>query len=391
MSEEKLNMKQVKSSSKLFSFVLISIIISNVHVAMAQKTGDVKEVVTIDVLPPNSIYKQVWQPFIALWKNNYYVVAYGLKLDGRSDMGDIVCSISKDGGKKWLPRIVIFNHQQPNGTQRFAYANPVLFRPDGQNILWCFAMRCPLSYKDSEDSKLCAAFSCDGGYSWQQVEMIMDFHSPLITNAGVVVVKDDGITRYLLPVHRNTKRHDPQGDREQFVLESTNLLNWELAGFVPRPAEVWIHEGNIAEGDKPGELTIVMRTAQYDHPKKALESRRAYSSVSQDNGRTWSKAVMEPALYNTAAKGFFGKDSKGRHIYVYNDDDISVRKGLYYVIKKPDQNWSEPKLFYWDNNRNSYPTLIEAEPGFFLCVWDSSDDPDRKRTAIRFGILDLTK
>lgn len=380
-------MKKIKTIGLM---LIISFIVST-QVGMAQKTGDVEEVVTIDVLPPNSIYKQIWQPFIAMWKTNYYVTAYGLKLDGKSDIGDIVCSISKDGGKKWSPKIFIFNHRQPNGTQRFGYANPVLFRPEGQDIIWCFAMRCPLSYKDSEDSELCAAFSCDGGLSWHQVEMVMDFHSSLITNAGVVVLEEDGIKRYLLPVHRNTRRHDPKGDREQFVLESTNLLNWKLAGYIPRPEEVWIHEGNIAEGDNPGELKMVMRTAQYDQAKKSLDSRRAYSSVSRDGGRTWTKAVLEPALYNTTAKGFFGKDSKGRHIYVYNDDDRSVRKGLYYVTKEPNEDWSKPKLFYWDNNRNSYATLLEKEPGFFLCVWDSSNEPDRKRTAIRFGILDLNK
>ena len=251
-------------------------------------------------------------------------------------------------------------------------------------------MRCPLSYKDSEDGELCAAYSCDGGYSWIQVELWMDFHSPLITNAGVVPVMENGIQKYLLPVHRNTLRHDPMGgDREQFVLESTNLLNWQISSFIPRPDEVWVHEGNIAEGDHPGELKSVMRTAKYYARKEALDSRRAYSSVSSDNGKTWSEAVEEPALFNTAAKGYFGKDAKGRHIYVYNDGDRGVREGLYYVTREPGKKWSKPRTFYWDNNHNSYPTLIEKEPGVFLCVWDSSDDPDVKRSVIRFGILDI--
>ncbi|MBN2355194.1 exo-alpha-sialidase [candidate division KSB1 bacterium] len=359
--------------------------------SMPQGTGDVKDVVTIDVLDPNSVFKQIWQPYIAVWKNNYYVVAYGLKLNGKADMGDIVCSISKDGGKNWSAKVMILDHRLPNGTRRYAYANPVLFRPEGQDIIWCFAMRCPLNYSDSEDSELCAAYSCDGGWSWQQVELKMGFHSPLITNAGVVAVKENGLTKYLLPVHRNTKRHDPKGDREQFVLQSSNLISWELAGYIPRPPEVWIHEGNIAEGEKPGELKIVMRTAQYEHDRKALDSRRAYSSVSADNGKTWSMAVMEPALYNTAAKGFFGKDATGRHIYVYNDGDRGVRKGLYYVTKEPGKSWSEAGLFYWDNNHNSYPTLLETTAGVWLCVWDSSNDPEKKRTAIRFGLLDLSK
>jgi len=86
-----------------------------------------------------------------------------------------------------------------------------------------------------------------------------------------------------------------------------------------------------------------------------------------------------------------GKDSMGRQIYVYNDDERSVRRGLYYVIREPGKNWSKPRLFYWDKNCNSYPTLIEKEPGVFLCVWDSSENLDTKRTVIRFGILDLNQ
>lgn len=374
----------------------ISMLFLFLAAATAQKdnkgyTGDVTDVVTIDMLPPNSAYKQVWQPFIAMWKKNYYVVSYGLKLDGRADMGDIVCSITKDGGKTWTAPVTIFDHQLHNGTQRYAYANGVLFRPEGQDIIWCFAMRTPLSHPDSEDSKLCAAYSCDGGYSWIHVELWMDFHSPLITNAGIVPVEESGQTKYLLPVHRNTVRHDPMGDREQFVLESTNLLNWQLASFIPRPDDVWVHEGNIAEGEKPGELKIVMRTAKYYEVKEALDSRMAYSSVSFDNGKTWSEAIPEPDLYNTASKGTFEKDSKGRHIYIYNDGDRGVRQGLYYVVKEPGKNWSKPRMFYWDNNHNSYATLIEKEPGLFLCVWDSSDEPGVKRSVIRFGILDLNK
>ena len=381
----------MKRSGIIFCLIIITSIILTVQAGVTSETGDVKEIVTIDKLAPNSPFSKIWQPFIASWKQDYYVVAYGLQLKGKTDMGDIVCSITKDGGKTWTPAIYIFNHRLPNGTQKFAYNNAVLFKPKGQNVIWCFAMRCPQNYPNSEDSKLCAAYSCDGGLSWLHVELTMEFHSYLITCAGIVTINEDGITKYLLPLHRNTKRHDPKGDREQFVLESTNLLNWKLRAYIPRPSEVWIHEGNIAEGDNPDELKIVMRTAQYENSRKALENQRAYSSVSQDKGRTWSKAVAEPAFHNTAAKAFFGKDSKGRHIYVYNDDERSVRKGLYYVTKEPNQNWSKPKLFYWDNNRNSYPTLLEKEPGVFLCVWDSSNEPGRKRTAIRFGILDLNK
>lgn len=380
----------MKRKLKIYFSVLVCIFVSGTIPSMAQETGDVKNVVTIDNVPVNSVYHRIYQPFIAQWDEDYYVVSYGLQLRGKTDMADMMSSITKDGGKTWSPPSRIFDHKIPNGSRQYAYANPVLFIPEGQRIIWFFGMRCPINYRDSEDSELCAAYSGDGGVSWQQVELRMGFHSPLITNAGIVPVKENGNTRYLLPVHRNTLRHDPKGDREQFVLESPDLLNWNLAGYIPRPDEVWLHEGNIAEGDNPDELKIVTRTAKYSNDG-ALTPPMAWSSVSKDNGKTWSMAVEEPALWNTASKGFFGKDSKGRHIYVYNDDARRVRNGLYYVVKEPGGEWSEPKLFYWDNNRNSYPTLIEREPGIFLCVWDSSDDPINKRTAVRFGILDLNE
>ena len=355
-------------------------------------TGAVRDVQLIDQLTEGSIYQKIWQPFLARWSETQYVVAYGLQLKGKADMGSVVCSISKDQGKTWGTPIMIFNHQKPNGTQQFAYNNAVLFKPTDSDVLWCFAMRAPQYYQDSEDSELVAAYSGDGGSSWHPIELVMEFHSPIITCAGIVEVQEEGKTRYLLPVHRNTRRHDPRGDRAQFVLESESLLRWKLAGYVPQPEEpaVFLHEGNIAEGARPDELKMVMRTATYEDGGKALDPPRAYSSVSTDGGRTWLTAQPEPALYNSVAKGFYGNDSQGRHLYVYSDGPAWERKALQYVVKPEGQQWSAPALFYGHRNRNSYPTLIEETPGVWVGVWDSSDDPDRQRTAIRFGRLTLT-
>jgi len=379
---------------KLFYAIAVTmaiLLILNTEVSSAQGTGDVEDVVTIDVLPPNSIYRKIWQPYIARWDGDYLVAAYGLQLSGKTDMGDMLCSISRDGGKTWSPATKIFDHRLSNGSQQYAYANAVLYKPEGHKTLWFFGMRCPISQRNSEESKLVAAYTVDGGVTWTPVELNVALLGPIITCAHPVAVDENGVRKYLLAGHRNTLQKDPKGDREQFVLESYDLINWERVSYIPRPDEVWVHEGVMAEGEQEGELKMVMRTAQYYNQRKALPVPRAYSSTSRDMGKTWTEAIEEPALWNTASKGFFGKDSFGRHIYVYNDDARSVRQGLYYVVKEPGKEWSEPRLFYWDNNRNSYPTLIEKEPGVWYSIWDSSNGLEKTRTAIRFGILDLNK
>ena len=381
----------MKKTMYLLAVLLAAILALNTGTSNAQGTGDVKNVVTIDVLPENSIYRKIWQPYIAKLGEDHYVASYGLQLTGKTDMGDMLCSITKDGGKTWTPPVKIFDHKIPVGNQRYAYANSILYIPEGHKTLWFFGMRCPIAQRNSEESKLVAAYSVDGGVSWTPVELNVNLIGPIITCAHPEAVDENGIRKYLLAGHRNTLQKDPKGDREQFVLESYDLINWELASYIPRPDEVWVHEGVMDEGDRPGELKMVMRTAQYYNQRKALPVPRAYSSISKDNGKTWSMAVEEPALWNTASKAFFGKDSFGRHIYVYSDDERSVRRGLYYVVKEPGKEWSKPRLFYWNNDRNSYPTLIEKEPGVFLCIWDSSHDLEKTRTAIRFGILDLNK
>ena len=204
--------------------------------------------------------------------------------------------------------------------------------------------------------------------------------------AGIETVKRDGVNHYLLPAHRNSRRHDIYGDRRQFVLESTSLVHWSLAGYIPYADDdpVFLHEGKIAQTDDPNVLKMVMRTATMDL-EQPLDPPLAYSSISRDGGTTWSISQVEPDLPNHRSKAFFGKDANGNHIYVYSNR--ADRRGLYYKSRKPGGDWSKEKTFYFNNDRNSYPTLLEDSPGEWLAVWDSSNTPDRRRTVIRFGRL----
>jgi hypothetical protein len=197
-------------------------------------------------------------------------------------------------------------------------------------------------------------------------------------------------------VHRNTLRNDPRGSRDQFVLQSTSLLEWRLPegdrsrqpGFIPQPTKVpvFLHEGQLAPGEKEGEVQMVMRTARYDREGEALDPPTAYSSLSRDGGRTWTPAEPEPALYNTVAKGFFGRAADGTAVYVYNDGRAWERKALRYKVKPPGQGWSEERTFFDASIHNSYPTLLESTPNTFYAVWDSGTEKAH-RTTIRFGKL----
>ena len=353
-------------------------------------TGDVTEVRTIGNLELNTEFSNIWQPYIAQWSEGHLIAAWGHQLAGKVDMGDIVCSISRDDGNTWLPPVEIFNHGKDYAGRRYAFANPSLYRATGQEVIWCFAMRCPLHYRDSENSELYAAYTSDGGFSWVEVELTDHFGSPLITcNAPLEV---DG--RYLLPVHRNTARQDPHGDCRQFILESKDLMSWRLGSYVPfdESDPVFLHEASLAKLSE-SELAIVMRTATYGHKNyDSLPNELAYRSTSSDGGRTWTVAGPASEFHNTSSKAHYVIDSEGRELYVYSPGPRRERRALHYVEKKPGGEWSQPKVFYDGKNRNSYPTLVERpnEAGEFLCVWDSSWDYQRKRTAIRFGKFSLS-
>ncbi len=384
-------------------------------------TGAATSVVVVSDVARHPGANLVWIPHLARWQAREFVCAYGVGIPGKGDMGDIVSVRSGNDGRTWSEPIPIFDHRQTWVTLRFAYANPVLFSPPGQRVVWCFAMRCPLTNRHSEDSQLAAAYTADGGRSWNAVELAMHYSGPLIIVGSIRAVPMQGEAvnggpaaggsyRYLLPVHRNTRRSDPFGSREQFVLESTSLLEWRLpregaevdghpAGFVPQPpapdGPIFLHEGQIAEGDAAGEWKMVMRTSRWKPEGQPLDPPRAWSTVSRDGGTTWSVARQEPDLFNAVSKAAYEAyrlpshpaDGPAAHVYVYND--TRDRRALRFKRQSPDGTWGAEQTFYdADGIHNSYPTLLETAPGEFACVWDSGTK-DRHRTSIKFGRLKL--
>jgi len=357
--------------------------------------GDVRDVRVIRSVEQEPRASLLGQPTIALWAPKHLVVAYQKGIAGKADMGSIDAVVSTDDGGSWSIPSTIFDHTQRHGAMQFGYCNAVLYHPPGQQVLWCYAMRCPLNNADSEDSHLAAAYSGDGGRSWNPVELAMHYTGPLVILGEIQRIMENGQPVYLLPAHRNTKRADPLGQQEQFVLRSTSLLDWHLGGYVPRKQrdDIFLHEGQIAVVDEQQHLKMVMRTSRGRRDGEALdggplEPPRAWSSTSADGGRTWSVAAEETDLWNTVSEAWFGQARGGTQLYVYNDGPAWSRMALRYKVKPTAGAWSGEKIFFDAAIHNSYPTLIETAPGEFRCVWDSGDEK-RHRRSIRFGTLVL--
>lgn len=372
-----------------------------VHAETKAHRGDVRDVRVLRKVEQHPEAWRVWQPYIIQGERpRQLIVAYGAMTNGKKDMGDIVAVVSNNDGDTWSEPVYIFNHQVKQGMIQFAYANPVLYRVPGQKVVWCFAMRCSIQQENSEESGLVAAYTADGGRTWVPVELAMHYTGPLITNDGIIETMIGGQRHYLLPAHRNTLAADPRGSRDHFILSSTSLLEWKLEAYIPQPetARVFLHEGNLTQGDRPDELKIVMRTADYDNTALTTQPPRAYLSVSRDGGRTWSVAAEEPELHNSKAKGFFRRLANGGHIYVYNDGpaqrDIAPgfpyggRTSLKFKVKPAGGAWGEERVFYDAGIKNSYPTLIEVSSGEFRAVWDSGTERT-PRTHISFGKFSL--
>ena len=130
--------------------------------------GDVTDVRTVRRVESHPDAWRVWQPVIAQWKGRHLVVAFGAMVHGKKDMGDIFVSVSKNDGDTWSEPVVVFDHNRRQGAIQFAYANPVLFKPPNQDVLWCFAMRCPIAYRNSEDSQLAAPSARTAGTRGRQ-------------------------------------------------------------------------------------------------------------------------------------------------------------------------------------------------------------------------------
>ena len=125
--------------SVLCSVVMVSVTLADRPTPAAGFIGDVSDVRVVRRIEQQPGAVLLWEPSLAQWKPKELVVAFGAGLKGKTDMGDVLVAVSTDDGDSWAAPVMVFDHAAPVGPA-VAYANPILFKPAGQDA--CGVSRC---------------------------------------------------------------------------------------------------------------------------------------------------------------------------------------------------------------------------------------------------------
>ena len=105
--------------------------------------GDVTDVRVVRRLEQHPYAGKVWQPFIIQGdKKKDLVVAFGAELNGKSDMGDILVSLSNDDGDSWSEPVHVFDHRQRQGCDSVCVceSRPLSSPRSGSDLVLCHAL-----------------------------------------------------------------------------------------------------------------------------------------------------------------------------------------------------------------------------------------------------------
>ena len=64
----------------------------------ADYTGNVTDVRVVRHMDQHPGSSELWEPYLAQWKGKQLVAAFGVKIPGKTDMGDIMASVSTNDG-----------------------------------------------------------------------------------------------------------------------------------------------------------------------------------------------------------------------------------------------------------------------------------------------------
>jgi len=247
------------------------------------------------------------------------------------------------GSDKWTAPLNVANGIQ-SATVRYACWNPVLYQiPGGDLLLFYKIGPSPAKWKGW------LIRSKDGGISWSKPWALPEGFLGPIKDQPVALPNGD----LLCPTST-----EGNGWKVHFEIAKNGAKHWEMAGAVPAADSFRAIQPTILVY-KDGTIQALCRS----------QNRAILSTVSKDNGRTWS-ALTPIALPNNNSGIDATTLKDGRQLLVYNHvlppagETKGERSPLNVSVSPDGQTWYAALVLEDDHTgQYSYPSVIQSADG----------------------------
>lgn len=287
----------------------------------------------------------------------------------------------KPSDGEWTTPVSVADGVQPDG-ERFPTWNPVLFQPEGGDIMLFYK----IGPSPSEWWGMVKT-STDGGHTWSEAEKLGEDLLGPVKNKPIQL--EDGT------IVAGSSREGEKGWRVHVERSTDGGETWDIIGPINNPDEVGAIQPTLLT--HPGErIQMLCRT-------KFSEDGYIAESWSDNGGLTWTEMTASNLPNNNSGiDGVTLED--GRHILVYNHSTRTQEgmghKGrgvLNVAISEDGKNWEAALVLEYLDEQGmqfSYPAVIQTSDGLvhIAYTWHRRRikhvviDPDKLET---YPIVDM--
>ena len=297
----------------------------------------------------------------------------------RRDHGDVdlLMKRSEDGGRTWSKQVLI--HEE-GGDALIRVGNPCpIVEKDGKTVHLLFTRNGPGCFFSTR--------STDDGSSWEPFTRVSDDpkapeyqkdnflrgfgESPVGVGAGPVHGIHTSKGRLIAPSYAGFKVNGEGRGGSCVIYSDDKGKTWQAGGVIPWVPEFRHGECTIVERSD-GSLLMNMRTSE---PGKYSFGYRL-TSVSKDDGMTWSKPVVDKNLPCPACQASMIRLNEKEILFlnpaVNHNGGFSIwsRKNLTLRVSQDDgRSWPESRVL--NEGLAGYSDLAIAKNGNILCLFEN--------------------
>jgi predicted neuraminidase len=270
--------------------------------------------------------------------------------EGAGDVEIKLCR--KEPGKEWTAPVSVADGITPD--RRYATWNPVLFQPEGGDIMLFYKVGpSPPSWQGELKT------SSDGGKTWSKAQK-------LPFSEGIIgPVKNKPVQLLDGTIISGSSLEGPPGWRVHVERSTDNAKTWTHIGPLNDSSEYVVIQPTILT-HSDGRLQMLMRSGHNTAENKIVQT------WSSDLGLTWT-----PMTNTTLPNNSSGIDAvtlkDGRHLLVYNHTTRATKnmgrigRGLLNLaVSKDGENWEAGLVIEYNGKsdaRFSYPAVIQTRDG----------------------------